>query len=347
MDELGRNQQAENFMRMREELRRLLRAGLIGTYDHLELLELIATPCGGRTMNVLSIIVLGEGEVKTDLADDPGERIYIDGFKNWSFGVARTFRPISALDAALADFAEKSIWALSGKPLVVGQLQPQPPAFAPPDGTVRVPMNRVLKNNFWAGAHVFRLLDPEKAQFEPFFKDRRRLQALSDAVSRRYPLALAGLPDLLGDVLIQLPVTVLVPAVRPPPRGEDLVVSVAWHPSAMPRPLRISARTRADELLTGAAVSERFDAATRLNVNGHLRPVEAEIWDDDANLLVAATASTSTIKRIELNLHIRRHEPRLFTAADAAGKPAAARVTLNEHGSHSRIGEEPTADADF
>lgn len=77
--------------------------------------------------------------------------------------------------------------------------------FAPPDGAVRVSLNNVLKNNFWAGSPVFRLKDRDKTSFAPFFVDRRRLQALSDAVSAGVPIAFAGLADLLGDVLIHIP----------------------------------------------------------------------------------------------------------------------------------------------
>lgn len=77
--------------------------------------------------------------------------------------------------------------------------------FAPPDGAVRVSLNNVLKNNFWAGSPVFRVKERDKTPFAPFFVDRRRLQALSDAVSAGVPIAFSGLADLLGDVLIHVP----------------------------------------------------------------------------------------------------------------------------------------------
>jgi hypothetical protein len=101
--------------------------------------------------------------------------------------------------------------------------------FAPPDGSVPVPLNNVLKNNFWAGSHVFRLSDRSKAQFAPFFVDRRRLQALSDAVSAAVPVAFAGLADLLGDVLIQVPITNLVPGVTAPRNAHHSDVAVTWR----------------------------------------------------------------------------------------------------------------------
>jgi hypothetical protein len=341
---------AADFLRMRDALRRLLQPGLIGTYNHIEIVELFAVPRGGGPLNVLSIVVLREGDPDTDTAGDTRfltpERIRVAGLKDWIFGVAQTFRSMSALDHALEELSKTGTWALSGRPLAIGPLRPQPPVFAPADGTTPVPMNRLLKNNFWTGSHVFRLLDSTKKSFDPFFVDRRRLQSLSDAIFPYIPLQLAGLPDFLGDVLIQLPVTVLVSDVRTPRNEHQLTVSISWRPGATPRPLRIAARARSDELLAGAAVSGRFDTATRLPVNGHLQSVESELWDDD-NLLLSATALTSTIERIQLNVNVMGHEPRLFIAPDPAGKPVAARISLIDHTERSRIGNEPTTDANF
>jgi hypothetical protein len=115
----GRN--AVAFEQLRDEVRSLLRPGLIGEFDHIELVEIIGTPRGGETLNVLSVVVLSEG--RADVADGEkpqflGPRIFIDGFRNWSFGVARTLRPVSALHSALATYGsteEFRVMPLSGR----------------------------------------------------------------------------------------------------------------------------------------------------------------------------------------------------------------------------------------
>lgn len=320
------------FNKLRKELSLLLASGCIGEFDHIELIEVIGTPRGGSPINVLSVAVLAEG--RPDVCDAEQtehltERIQrIEGFKDWSFGVMRTLRPVAALDQALAVLVATGQWKLSGRALGTGKLHPEPALFAPPDGTVRVPLNNVLKNNFWAGSHVFRLTDRDKTPFAPFFADRRRLQALSDAVSVSVPITFAGLADLLGDVLIQVPVTILVPSITAP-RGEEYSdVAVTWRRGSTPRPLVTAARTRWDELLTGAAVSERFTGGTRLLIDNHRQPLETETWDAEAGILVGATASTSTIKHIELDMLAIQHEPRLFTAPDLEGRPVSERVEL-------------------
>lgn len=322
------------FEKLRAELSCLLTPGRIGEFDHIELTEVIGTPRGGATINVLSVAVLSEGRPAVGDAEQTErltERIGgIDGFKDWSFGVMRTLRPVGTLDQALATLAALGEWKLSGFKLGTGTLRPEPAMFVPPDGTVRVPLNNVLKNNFWAGSHVFRLTDQDKTPFAPFFADRRRLQTLSDAVSTGVPIAFAGLADLLGDVLIQLPVTILVPSVTAPRGAAHSNVAVAWRSGSARRHLTTAARTRWDELLTGAAVSERFTDSVRLPVDNHRQPLETEIWDAEGGILVGATASTSTIKQIALGTHVIQHEPRLFNVPNSRGQPVAARVELTK-----------------
>ncbi|MFC7694846.1 hypothetical protein ACFQY5_40145 [Paeniroseomonas aquatica] len=140
------------FEKLREELAFLLAPGRIGAFDHIELIEVIGTPRGGVTINVLSVAVLAEGHPNigdTERTERLTERIgRIDGFRDWSFGVMRTLRPVAALDQALSTLAASGEWTLSGHTLGTGTLRPDPAMFVPPDGTVRVPINNVLKNNF-------------------------------------------------------------------------------------------------------------------------------------------------------------------------------------------------------
>lgn len=338
------------FEKLRDDLAFLLAPGRIGEFDHIELIEVIGTPRGGATINVLSIAVLAEGRPEvadTEQTESLAGRIgRIEGLKDWSFGVMRTFRPVGSLDQALATLDSTGKWTLSGRPLAVGTMLPEPAVFAPPDGTARVPLNNVLKNNFWAGSHVFRLTDRDKSPFAPFLADRRRLQALSDAVSAAVPIAFAGLADLLGDVLIQVPVTILVPRVTVPSGEDHTDVTVTWRRGSTPRYLITAARSRWDELLTGAAVSDRFTTGTELSIDNHRHPVEAEIWDAETGILVGATASTSVLNQIVLGMHEIQHEPRLFTAPDLEEQPVVERIELTKTRT-SLVGTAVGQDADF
>lgn len=146
--------------------------------------------------------------------------------------------------------------------------------------------------------------------------------------------------------MIQVPVTILVPSVAAPHGAEHSDLAVTWRQGSTPRSLVTAARTRWDELLTGAAVSERFTNGARLPIDNHRQPLETETWDEVAGILVAATASTSTIKQIGLDMHVVQHEPRLFTAPDLDGQPVSERIVLTETRT-SFVGTASGKDANF
>ena len=309
----------------------LLRPGLLGIYDRLTVYEVFGVLKGQSPINVLTVAVVEDlAGIHEDGSPNvlTAQRIRVDGFQNWTFGVARSHRLLTRLDEALAAFGNGHGWTLSGKTLGVGPLEVEPPMFVARDGTQEVPINRLLKNNFWSGSHVIRLCDPSKAELLPFLDDRRRLQSLSEAISAHVPMSLAGMADFLGDILIQIPVTAIVANVIAPKGGGPMEVKVAWHPSVLPRNLRAAARMRSDTALTGAAFSESFTHAAPLAVASHVDPVEAEIWDEETGILLAATVPTSTISQIGFSLRLAEPEPRVFTTRDAADTPAAARVSL-------------------
>lgn len=321
------------FTTLRQRLRQLLAPGFIGNYDHLELVEVIAfRPESSIPINILSIAVLSEGRPGVGQSEKTefliGRR-KIDGFRGWSFGLARTLRPVGELDAALDRYERTAQWTLSGQPLATGALEVEPAMFLPPDATATVPINKVLRNNFWAGSHLFRLMDRDKKGFEPFFADRRRLQALSDAVGTALPIAFAGLSDLLGDVLIQLPVTLLLPEIGTDPISGGTRAQAHWRADATPRPLMLSAASRWDEVLTGASIAGPFPHSTKIAIPGSRDRVVTHVIDAQSGVVMGATASSTTIRTMRFNIQEELPEPRTFAIPAVEGPARGERITLS------------------
>ena len=129
--------------------------------------------------------------------------------KGWTFGGIRTVRPIGDLVPLFDAYCATKEWSPSNEPLEVGALAPLPPQFVPPDlPPAPMPLNRVLKNNFWNGSHVFEWADPVKTPFKPLFDQPLALQNLSAALQAYVPIQIAGLSDRLGNVVVQLLITV-------------------------------------------------------------------------------------------------------------------------------------------
>lgn len=310
-----------------EQIRHLVCSGRLGQFKSIEITEVIAYASENAAKNVLSIIVLSSAVTEHETQFLNSERIKIDGFRGLNFGLARTQRPLETLFHALRSYTLTSKWAIASNLLETGSLEPQTPSFVPPNSTFEVPINRVLKNNFWAGSHIFRLMDADKEWLVPFFDDRRRLQDLSDKLSEYAPLEISSLPDFLGDIIIQVPVETFVPEIRPADNGTDTLVRIHWHPDQMSRALQAAVRTQWDRMLLGAVVSEPFDDECVFSVNPHEATYEVEIWDDDGTLLAAQT-ETSTLRTSVVAMHELKPEPRLFSYRSANGASENARVQV-------------------
>lgn len=322
------NRQAE-LSTIIEQLSSLVTSGRLGHFGSIEVVEIFATGRDFPATNVFSVAVVSSEPPETSTSILNPKRIKIDGFANVTFGIVRIRRPLNSLFHALKILSETGEWAISGNPLRIGKIAPQTPSFAPPDSTFQVPINNVLKNNFWAGSHVFRLMDADKEWLQPFFQDRRRLQSLSDAITEHVPVTLTGVPDLLGDIVIQVPVEAIVPIIKPADSGKDVEIQIIWRPDQAPRALHAAGRTQWDNMLLGASTSARFEHHCMLEINPHEATYEIEIWDEQSTL-VAAMTTTSTLRTATIAMHEINPEPRIFYTPSFNQTTEQNRVKLEE-----------------
>jgi hypothetical protein len=164
----------------RKELTRLTQPDVLGFYSHFEATEVFAFPPGQREpINVFSLIV-AEERLPT-ASEEPHylnpERIELRSLKGWKVGVQRYVRPIAELVPAFDVLCQSNKWCASGHPLQTADLVSIPTQFVPSDNLGPVPLNRVLKNNFWNGSHIFEWADAKKTALQPLFDDPPRLHA--------------------------------------------------------------------------------------------------------------------------------------------------------------------------
>lgn len=335
---------------IRAHLQRLLQPGVLGIYTQVAVYEVFAQPPGSAPLNVLTVAVLEEG-VPGDLEKKKeyltAQQVRVKGLKDWVFGAIVKRQPLGCLDEALLALESKRPWMLCGDRLGVGDLEALAPLFVPPDGAVEVPINRLLRNNFWNGSHVIRLNNTDKKLFQPFFDDRRRLQDLSEALQPNLPMTLGSMVDYLGDVLIQLPVTATVISLRRSPNHGPLGLEATWHPGLSPRPLLAAARMDTERAIVGASVSEAFTQAVFFpEVKGHNYPVQFEVWDQQTGLLVAATTPVSFLTQGTMQGRVIEPEPRVFSPLPASGARSPVRVEVHSLLAPIVVGSSPDTSAD-
>jgi hypothetical protein len=327
-----------------QELERLIAPGVLGFYTHVEVTEIFAVPPGQtKPVNMFSILVADErrsAELQIPKILNP-DRIRPKSLKNWTFGVMRYVRPIAELVPTFAKLCDSKEWAFSGKPLQVADLAAVPVQFVPPDSTGTVPLNRVLKNNFWNGSHVFEWADPAKALFQPIFNQPIILQQIAEAIRPYVPIGLDGLSDRVGNILVQLPVTALITTFGQLRESGEFTVTVAWHERSQQRPLRATCEKEHDHTITDFMSADSQVLQTNLPMRGGEGLNRAVVWDDEYRVVLAASGELGFIESVALNMvPFGPYGPtRTFTARGDDGTPKEIKVPLVQSAVPTIIGE--------
>jgi hypothetical protein len=311
----------------------LLAPGVIGTYTHFEATEVFAVQGGqSKPINVFTILVAEDrhGQVipKMSYLTPKPFRLKM-AIPDWMFGVVRYVHPIADLVPALSAMVETGELAASGKALLVGKLHEVASQFVPPDSLTAVAWNKVLKNNFWNGSHIFEWSDTEKKAFQPFFDDSRLLQELSERVSECVPIALAALSDRLGNVTVQLPVTAIMSQHHGVRATGAFSIDLAWASNVPPRPLRGSCEFEFDGTVSGYASAPISAPETTLPVERGFGTHRIMIWDDVNQTLLAATGPAAFINSVVFNMQAVGGEPRTFSIKQDDGSVKTFRVGVS------------------
>ncbi len=327
--------------RARQEISRLIAPGVLGFYTHFEATEVFAQQGQGAPFNVFLILVAEER--LPNASEEPRllnpKRIKVKSLSDWNFGIKRYVKPIAELVPLFDVLCDAKEWRGSGLPLQTGDLVSIPTQFVPPDTSGAVPWNRVLKNNFWNGSHVFEWADAKKAALQPLFDDPPRLQELSEAVRGSVPIGLASLSDRLGNIAVQLPVTVLISKFAELKASGDFTLTLAWHQRATPRPLRASCTMAYDDAIPAFSSVGVQETETLLPMHDGQGLHRGALWDDEHRVLLAATGEMAFINVVVMNLHVLDPEPRVFSVPDGQGGEKTIRFGLTPKPIKSVVGE--------
>ncbi|MBI1174892.1 MAG: hypothetical protein GC139_06455 [Sideroxydans sp.] len=329
------------------ELSRLIAPGVLGFYTHFEVTEVFAKQNGHNpAINVFSIAVAEDrgSEAVQAPALLNSERIKLKSLAGWNFGVMRYTQPITELVPSLEVLSNTGEWKQSGKTLCFGKVVALTPSFVPPDTATPVPLNHVLKNNFWNGSHLLEWSSQEKVALQPLFDDPRRLQELSEEVQKCVPLRLASLSDRLGNFLLQLPVTVLMSRFGRSQKNDGFAAKIVWHAKAKPRVLRANCDLNFDGVVVGYMSSAIQSPETLLPMPSNRGLHRGVIWDEENKIILADTGPSSFINTISFGINMVDPEPRVFSTKQKDGSTKSYRITLLNQPIKSIVGE-PESDA--
>ncbi len=299
------------------ELRRLSASGVLGFYNCCEVTEIVGFGPVVSPFNVFSIVVFEECFEQEERPRflNSKKRIKIPQLRGYTFGVYRYHVKTESLRDQVTDLARSTEWKLGGENLHLCPLVPTRPQFIPPDATEAVTLNRLLKNNFWNGSYILELFDNEKRYVQPLLEKPPRLHELSEAIQQFVPLRLASVTDRLGNIIIQLPVRVLMSDFHFT-NDVGMRVSLAWDKRAQPRPCRVLSVMEFDGAIAGFGTSLAKEGASDIHTGDSTGLNRCIAWDDEKNLILAASAPVSFIAQVNLNIGIANPEPRIIVIAN-------------------------------
>jgi hypothetical protein len=332
-----------NSVTANREITRLIQPGILGFYSHFEATEVVAfQPGESEPINVFTILVAEERQ--SAASDGPPflnpDRIRFSSLKGWKFGIRRYVKPIAGLLPAIELLHTTKTWQASGQILRVpadlflslrNSFRPTPPTT--------YLSNRVLKNNFRNGSHVFEWVDPIKAALRPLFDDPPVLQELSEVVQAHVPIGLASLSDRLGNIIVQLPVTVLMAKFGEMRESGESITEVAWHPKSMPRALRVTCEADYDGSITAFDSRPFEDPRTLLPMADGEGLRCATLWDEANGLLLATSGQLGFIKSLQFALQVITPEPRVFSFPDGEGGEQKFRVAVMPNPVKNTVGD--------
>lgn len=324
-----------------QNIRTLINPGIIGFHTHVEVTEIVAFKNGQPApLNVFTIIVAEDrGKEPCQIPDFiNSERIELKSLKGWSFGIMQYVKPIDELLGALQSIHNGEGWRLSGQLLTCGNLVVSPPKFVPPDSISPVPLNHVLKNNFWNGSHIFEWSDQLKSSLSPLFSDPRLLQTLSIKIQEHVPIAISALSDRVGNFIVQLPVTLIMSEFQQKHETQDFYVKLAWHPIAVPRPIRATCEVIYDNMTVGYVSKTLQGQETILEMPYGQGTHQGTIWDDENQIVLASTGPSAFINTIPIDFSLTDPEPRIFSVTENGAKKES-RITLRKPSTKMLIGQ--------
>lgn len=272
------------------EMKNILKNGVIGFYNCIEVVEVFMFK-NGAIFNVFTILILSKkNEIPNESKLINNERIKLQG-RSESYGIKISYLPIEKCEEAFKNLLEEKKWIMDKdeKFKISDELECVGKYFAPSDSSDVVPINQILKNNFFNGSYVFEITDKTKDHLSFFYEEKTLLQELTVELKKYIPISLASVSDKLGNYVFQFPVDILSYKLTYN-ENKNLICKISWHDDAEKRDLIVTARgVEKDNLLEDFSVAKINSESNCCELNFKVdKSFLAYIIDIETSIIYAA-----------------------------------------------------------
>ena len=124
--------------------------------------------------------------------------------KDLSIGIFRYHLTLDEVTEAYEYLLQYQIWKHKEKEIHLNNLNREKKRFIKCDATTSVPLNSILKNNFYNGSYIIEFFDMEKS-FLNGILESKTLEKISNHVKSNLPIDLQFMNDRIGNIIFQFP----------------------------------------------------------------------------------------------------------------------------------------------
>ncbi|WP_201508102.1 VPA1262 family N-terminal domain-containing protein [Psychrobacter proteolyticus] len=319
-----------------EDIKKLCKEGVIGFYKGLEVITIFGFNKEEKIVfSVLTVVVAVEYDIdinkKPEILNE--KRLEIKGSSSISFGIQRQYIEFDKFYENITALKETEVWSVSGTDLFVGSIEEIGRKFAPSDSTIGIPLNNILKNNYFSGSYVYEWFNVEKSHLKFLFEKPALLQELSSKVSHYLPLGIASLSDKLGNLILQLPISIIHSKISHQKLGSNLDCEIYWH-------IKADIHKRELQLYLIAENDSIYPEFYSIDVSEGKYPIKMQhegfnhryfIWDRKNEILLSASDLTGFISSINMDIGMLRSEPRVFKTLTGVAKQQRVNVQISSN----------------
>lgn len=301
----------------------LIEKGNLGFYNSCEITTIFLYDSTiKKAKNFYTIVVFEEREksISNEKPFITNKPINID--KQYRLGIIRYQRTIEELEKDFIVLLGENEWAYDESDLIIGNLKPLPKQFIPKDGTEIVPLNSVLKNNFYNGSYVLEFFDQEKQELRDVLESDKLLGKICKCVTELLPIDLLYIRDRIGNIIFQFPSMMFTLDTQPLSSWEGMEAQIAWHPffNDLDKMDKISIQTSShlDNNIMGFHQLDQINHNSNELHTGNSNDMNDTIIFNKENGLILSCSSASFMKDIHISGYISSafQEPRIIKLFD-------------------------------
>ncbi|PJF04108.1 hypothetical protein CVD06_09770 [Acinetobacter seifertii] len=296
-----------------KDMEHLLQPHILGFFNCIEIIE-IGLLIDKSIVNVLTIAIAADKKnVKVDIDQYLTAGLVKIKYKNYKFGIKKYYKSIESFLLNIRNLTDKNIWTMSNDEKnhsTLPNLKFKNKKFVAPNNFNEVPINSLLKNNFFNGSYIYEWINTTKDELKFLLENPSVLQDLSSKIQQNnLPIQISELSDKIGNYIFQIPINIFSSKFYRNKSTRELHCEIAWHPSTTPRPLAIICENPQDDEL----LEQKNVVLTSSDLNDFIIPFHsdlpliASIIDYNENLILSSTKPTRFINTINFQTHIKNY----------------------------------------